>query len=57
MDTKNKYKMSQLFIVELSTKEMQTLNGGGNVLWAALGRLIKKAVQNYKDHFFDRKWG
>ena len=44
--------MSQLFIVELSTKEMQTINGGGNVLWAALGRLIKKAVQDYKDHFF-----
>jgi len=52
---KNKYKMNQRFIVELSTKEMQTINGGGNVLWAALGRLIKKAVQNYKDHFFDRK--
>ena len=49
--------MNQLFIVELSTKEMQTINGGGNVLWAALGRLIKKAVQDYKVHFFDRRLG
>ena len=57
MDTKNKYKMNQLFIVELSTKEMQTINGGGNVLWTALGRLIKKGVQDYKVHFFDRKLG
>ena len=43
--------MKQLFIVELSTKEMQTINGWAKVLWAALGRLIKKAVQDYKDHF------
>ncbi len=49
--------MNQLFIVELSTKEMQTINGGGKVLWAVLGRLIKKAIQNYKDHFFDRRLG
>ena len=49
--------MSQLFIVELSSKEMQTFYGGGIVLWAALGRLIKKAVQDYKDHFFDRRLG
>ena len=47
--------MNRLFTVELSTKEMQTINGGGNVLWAVLNRLIKKAVQDYKDHFFDRK--
>ena len=47
--------MKQLFIVELSTKEMQTINGGGKVLWTALGRLIKTAIQDYKDHFFDRK--
>jgi hypothetical protein len=32
METKNEYKMDQRFIVELSTKEMQTINGGGNVL-------------------------
>jgi hypothetical protein len=57
MDTKNRYKMNQLFIVELSTKEMQTINGGGNVLWTALGRLIKKAMQDYKDHFLDRRLG
>lgn len=49
--------MNQRFIVELSTKEMQTINGGGNVLWTALGRLIKKAVKDYKDQFFDGRLG
>lgn len=40
--------MNQQFIVELSTKEMQTINGGGNVLWAALGRLIKRPYRTIK---------
>ena len=57
MDTKNRYKMNQLFIVELSTKEMQTINGGGHGVWTALGRLIKMDMQDYKDPILDSRGG